>query len=103
MNDLQQQLDALRQEYLADLPQVAQRLRDALACADTQQSLAQLRHEVHKLAGNAAAFEQMPIAHLASELDAYYSELLEQGRAPTQDQKAAALQRLIEMLDNSGS
>lgn len=103
MSDLQQQLEELRQEYLADLPKIAQRLREAASQAPSQEVLQQMRHEVHKLAGNAAAFEQMAIAHLASELDGHYSEWLNQNAPPSQDSKAAELQRLIEMLDNTAS
>ncbi len=96
MSGLQQQLAALKHEYLSELPDIAQRLRRALL----EQDLHTLRHDTHKLAGNAAAFEQIDIAHLASELDAVFSQLLEQERSADLTQHKAAVQRLIEMLEN---
>lgn len=103
MSGIEQQLAALRADYLASLPAIAARMRADFraACDGDQQAMSALRHEVHKLAGNAAAFEFMPIARLASELDAYYTLTLEHGSDASLAATAQDLQSLASMLDNT--
>lgn len=105
MTSLEDELAALRQEYLEELPDTAARLRALLAQLSgmSQEQLQSLRSEVHKLAGNAAAFEYMDVARLAMQLDVRYTEISEQHAYAELPETASQLSALVARLDELGS
>ena len=106
MSDLQDQLAALKSEYLEELPQTARILLAALQRAQANGAVAELeilRNECHKLAGNAAAFEQMDIALVARDLDGWFERAIEAETEPAlaANQYAEALEKLASLLEHA--
>ncbi len=98
-------LDALKEEYRADLPSIiaslAERLRTQLDAAYSPQAWSDLHRAVHGLAGTSATFGFLEISERARDLEAVIKAIQEEGAAPTSSRRDDVLGALDSLLGKS--
>ncbi len=99
-SDYQQQLNEMKQSYIASLPERLQELSRAWAGfsrSPTAETQKKLYHQAHNLAGSGASFDQPEISRLARDLQNALRHLsLKSPEQQQQDDLQHALSRLIE-------
>lgn len=98
--NIEERLRLVRSQYAVQLPHKLANLRSAFEKCDDGEVLRSLRFQAHGLAGSGATFGFPSVSELARQLEALFSEALEQDRLLlAQEQKAAGL--LLAALDRA--